>query len=56
MPDQPPDPIHYDMKIPPEPKHSDDQDDEAKKHGDKINTEAEPKDPNPSGNDDKTGS
>jgi hypothetical protein len=24
MPDQPPDPIHYEMKIPPEPKESSD--------------------------------
>lgn len=25
MPDQPADPIHYEMKIPPEPKHKDQQ-------------------------------
>ncbi len=38
MPDQPADPIHYDMKIPPEPKHGDEEDQPAKKHGDKIDT------------------
>ena len=38
MPDQPADPIHYDMKIPPEPKQSDEESESAKKHGDKINT------------------
>ena len=38
MPEQPPDPIHYDMKIPPEPKHADEERDSTKKHGDKINT------------------
>lgn len=39
MPDQPADPIHYDMRIPPEPKHKDENRDVAKKHSDKINTE-----------------
>ncbi len=38
MPDQPADPIHYDMKIPPEPKHPDENNEPAKKHGDKIDT------------------
>jgi hypothetical protein len=38
MPDQPADPIHYDMKIPPEPKHGDEENQPAKKHGDKIDT------------------
>jgi hypothetical protein len=38
MPEQPPDPIHYDMKIPPEPKHPDEERNSAKKHGDKIAT------------------
>lgn len=37
MPDQPADPIHYDMKIPPEPKHHEQERDAEKKHGDKIN-------------------
>ncbi len=37
MPDQPADPIHYDMKIPPEPKHQGEEEQEpAKKLGDKI--------------------
>jgi hypothetical protein len=39
MPDQPADPIHYDMRIPPEPKHKDEQSEPAKKHGDKIDSE-----------------
>ncbi|HEY1983990.1 MAG TPA: hypothetical protein VGG85_01190 [Terracidiphilus sp.] len=30
MPEQPDDPIHYDMKIPPEPQHADKSDDSAK--------------------------
>jgi hypothetical protein len=39
MPDQPADPIHYDMKIPPEPTQPDDEEHSStKKHGDKINT------------------
>jgi hypothetical protein len=38
MPDQPADPIHYDMKIPPEPEQRSEEQDSAKKHGDKINT------------------
>jgi len=46
MPDQPADPIHYDMKIPPEPKQKTEQSDSAKKQGDKINTESEPGDKN----------
>ena len=37
MPDQPADPIHYDMKIPPEPKQDEQERDTEKKHGDKIN-------------------
>lgn len=42
MPDQPPDPIHYDMKIPPEPKdHDEEERHSAKKHGDKIHTESQ---------------
>ena len=40
MPDQPADPIHYDMKIPPEPKQSEEESDSATKQRDKINTEA----------------
>ena len=40
MPDQPPDSIHYDMKIPPEPKdHEEEERHSAKKHGDKIHTD-----------------
>ena len=38
MPDQPEDPIHYEMKIPPEPKKRDEEPDPANKHGDKIDT------------------
>jgi hypothetical protein len=38
MPEQPADPIHYDMKIPPEPKQLPEKPEEAKKHGDKIDT------------------
>ena len=38
MPEQPADPIHYDMKIPPEPKNREEERDSAKKHGDKIDT------------------
>ncbi len=44
MPDQPADPIHYDMKIPPEPKHQDEENQPAKKHGDRIDTESRDKD------------
>ena len=44
MPDQPADPIHYDMKIPPEPKHPNEENEPAKKHGDKIDTESRDKD------------
>lgn len=40
MPDQPADPIHYDMKIPPKPKnHEEEERHSAKKHGDKINSQ-----------------
>ena len=39
MPDQPDDPIHYDMKVPPEPGNQDAGEHEpAKKHGDKLDT------------------
>ena len=38
MPEQPADPIHYDMRVPPEPKHPEEQHKEIKKDGDKINT------------------
>lgn len=39
MPDQPADPIHYDMKIPAEPRNQDAEEHEsAKKHGDKLDT------------------
>lgn len=45
MPDQPSDPIHYDMKIPPEPKdHEEEERHSAKKHGDKINSGPRPAD------------
>lgn len=48
MPDQPPDPIHYDMKIPPEPKDQQAEEQEsAKKHGDKLNTGTTTSDTNP---------
>jgi hypothetical protein len=40
MPDQPADPVHYDMKIPPEPKPDESREPE-KKHGDKINIDRE---------------
>ncbi len=47
MPEQPPDPIHYDMKIPPEPKDSDEEErHSAKKHGDKISSESPAPDSN----------
>lgn len=39
MPDQPADPIHYDMRVPPEPKNRGKERDAARKHGDKINIE-----------------
>jgi hypothetical protein len=39
MPDQPADPIHYDMKIPPEPDRPDEEREPAKRHGDKLDTE-----------------
>ena len=47
MPEQPPDPIHYDMKIPPEPKDRDEEErHNSKKHGDKINSYPPPADTN----------
>jgi hypothetical protein len=55
MPDQPADPIHYDMKIPPEPKHRDEERESAKKHGDKINTDTGPADKNAERDDKKGG-
>jgi len=51
MPDQPADPIHYDMRVPPEPKHREEQRGEEKKHGDKIDTEAKTKVRNEEGED-----
>jgi len=51
MPDQPADPIHYDMKIPPEPKQRDEQSEEAKKHGDKIDVDKGPADPSTNSSD-----
>lgn len=48
MPEQPADPIHYDMKIPPEPKDREEEErHSAKKHGDKINTEPRATDTDP---------
>ena len=47
MPEQPADPIHYDMKIPPEPKNREEESDSTKKHGDKINTGTESNDTDP---------
>jgi hypothetical protein len=47
MPDQPADPIHYDMKIPPDPKHRDEESEPAKKQGDKIDTGSSDKDAHP---------
>ena len=38
MPDQPADPLHYDMKIPPEPKDRHEESEGAKKPADKIDT------------------
>ena len=55
MPDQPADPIHYDMKIPPEPKNRDQESDSPKKHGDKINTESGTEDKNAERDDKKSG-
>ena len=45
MPEQPADPIHYDMKIPPEPKQRDEKPEETKKHGDKIDVGNSPTGP-----------
>ncbi len=53
MPDQPADPIHYDMKIPPEPKNQDEESDSAKKHGDKIDTGSAPSHANAHPDDEK---
>lgn len=39
MPDQPADPIHYDMRVPPEPEHRDEEREPARKQEDKTDTE-----------------
>jgi hypothetical protein len=53
MPDQPADPVHYDMKVPPEPKNNEEERESAKKHGDKINSEAGSDDKNAEGEHEK---
>jgi hypothetical protein len=52
MPEQPADPIHYDMKIPPERKDRDQESESTKKHGDKINTGNSAADTNVNSSDD----
>ena len=55
MPEQPADPIHYDMKIPPEPKNREEESESTKKQGDKINTGTESNDTDPRNEDKKGG-
>jgi len=51
VPDQPADPINYDMKITPEPKNREEEAGPAKKHGDKIDIGESPRDEDAEGRD-----
>lgn len=46
MPDQPDDPLHYEMKIPPEPHKADDRDSDTTSPGDKSEKPDSVKDSN----------
>lgn len=41
MPDQPADPVHYEMKIPPEPKHKDDEQHSGSSEGARESNDSE---------------